>query len=105
MLRRKYYVWYEALRDKSICHVESVLHSVHHIIILDNARFSGKSFPNVTQSDEFHRVIPVSQITKLTIDNEYINFHEVLNVLSHTPNIHILTLTSIKVTARKISSL
>lgn len=105
---------------KYTCHIKNTLQSVHNITITSpHAVDYEKIFPNVTEltvsmycnnftwlsSNEFQKTIPVTRITKLTIENKYNKFHDVLDVLLKIPNIHTLTLTSIKVVGRDIPSL
>jgi hypothetical protein len=101
--------------------VDSILHSVCTVIIQnENELFCGKSFPNVTEltlpryyshyskwfaSDDFHRMIPLSHLTKLSIDTKHVKLHHVLDILFHMPNIYTLICTSVKSLAKQILSL
>ncbi|CAF1484379.1 unnamed protein product [Rotaria sordida] len=82
------------------------LNSFKHVYIGNKKTANNciKYFPNATQltikyyfniSDDsnsiiFNRIIPVKQITKLTIDCYYFSFQQLINLLHFLPNIHIL---------------
>jgi hypothetical protein len=90
---------------------ETNVNSVHHIHIHNaNAmkQFVGH-FPNVTEltlsencdvfrdctTTNFNRIIPLKQITKLAIDCHRFSFQRLMKLLSLTPNVHTLKLSSI----------
>jgi len=120
--RRKYYtISRELIENKPVCHIESIINSVHHVIIEDEKVINNcsKCFPNATEltfqmdlvtianffaSYDFHRMIPVAQLTKLTIKNIW-NADRILNMLLHTPNIHTLVLTMITLYGKDILSI
>jgi hypothetical protein len=110
--RRKSYMLCEE-SDKNIVsrQSETNVNSVHHIHIHNaNAmkQFVGH-FPNVTEltlsencdvfrdctTTNFNRIIPLKQITKLAIDCHRFSFQRLMKLLSLTPNVHTLKLSSI----------
>lgn len=106
---------------KRTCHVQSVLHSVHHVIIETPRRvFCEKYFPNATEltlgrfvyndwkllvHDEFHRLFRTEQLTKLTINYEQTTFREVIKILLDTPNVHTLTVACPQLVGKDLTSL
>lgn len=106
---------------KPTCHVERILHSVHHVII-ENAQtvFNEKYFPNATEltlgrfgindwiyfiRDGFHHLFPTEKLTKLTINHQQTTFHEVIKMLLETPNIHTLTVACPQLIGKDLGSL
>jgi len=72
------------------------------------------SFPNTTEltltdnngdlskwseNDSLHRIIPLAQLTKLTINYGYRPFNKVIDMLYLTPNIHTLVLKCVSLVA------
>jgi hypothetical protein len=109
--RRKDYILYKQLeQNTSVHHSESQLDSVQHVRIQSkestiNCR---NYFPNaveLTFDDNFsasrasvvttlNRIIPLQQLTKLTIKCDRFPVHKVIKILCHSPSIHTMILKS-----------
>lgn len=87
--------------------------SVHHVIIEDEKMIDNcsKRFPNATEltllndcslcsdwftTNDFHDMIPLTQLTKLTIDIHSYRFDEIIKFLRFTPNLHTLIFQCIR---------
>jgi hypothetical protein len=101
--------------NKNTCE-KSVLDSVHHVIIPDENVISdcSKYFPNAneltvcdqrtararrSETDNIDSVIPLVQLTKLTIDYKHRPFSKVIDLLHCTPNLHTLVLNRLSLVA------
>jgi hypothetical protein len=111
LFRRKDYVLYR-LQTKTTCLTgyETNLRSVDHVYIQSEKSVIGcmHYFPNVTKlnfENRFSttrdsipiilsRIIPLKQLTKLGIECNHFSFIKMIQLLSFTPNIHTLTITS-----------
>ncbi|UJR19707.1 hypothetical protein I4U23_022841 [Adineta vaga] len=104
--------------------IETIYHSVRHVIVDDGEVINDclKYFPNATELslcnncltffkwprlDDLSSLIPLIQLTKITIDLSYRRFHRLIQllILELTPNVHTLILNSITSNQNDIYSL
>ncbi|CAF1322293.1 unnamed protein product [Rotaria sp. Silwood1] len=106
-LRKCFTLTGEPNLDKNVCHEKTIFDSVHHVIIQDERVIvnSSKYFPNANELTIFNQrascshwnstyyidgIIPVIQITKLTIDYSHHPFNKLVDLLYCIPNIQTL---------------
>lgn len=117
LLRRKYFTLnIESNLDKDVCHQKIVFDSVHHVIIQDENLISNcaEYFPNANEltisdqrtdrarrstTDTIDHIIPLVQLTQLTIDYSHRPFSKVVDRLYFTPNVHTLVFKRLSLVA------
>ncbi len=111
-VRRKHYTLsgqYD--QDECLCDEESSFDAVRHIDIQNEETMNNCSifFPNATElivsikfcgtcrliTTRLNRIVPLIQLTILTINCENFPFDQLVEILRFTPNSHTLTLSSI----------
>ncbi|CAF1248491.1 unnamed protein product [Adineta steineri] len=104
------------------CRKEPDCNSIKHIIINSTAALPNcsKYFPKITEltlhdkaiiqrkpylMDDLRRILPLVQLTKLTMNNIFYELDIFINILQLTPNLHTVTWISIKNTPKDLLSL
>lgn len=111
IFRRKYYTLREQLRTNwSSCPDETNQNSVQHVNVRNEESVLASTiyFPNATQLTLLNgfstkrssvvtildRIIPLKQLTKLSIECHHFSFDKMIDLLYSTPNLHSLTFVS-----------